>query len=89
MLQKHLHFEGDDTQRILIGNYTNQDTDFRWDGDTNDNLDEVYLARTLSHQLDVYKHIVIYLPDSPDPLAEKGPFHFVLSLLRHRRLQSI
>lgn len=32
------HFEGDAAQRILIGNYSNQDVDFRWDGDTNDNL---------------------------------------------------
>ena len=38
----------------------------------NDNLDEVCLARTLSHQLDVYKHIVIYLPDTPDALTEKA-----------------
>ena len=33
-----LHMDGDVAQRIMIGNYTNQDIDFRWDGDTNDNL---------------------------------------------------
>lgn len=38
----------------------------------NDNLDEAYLARTLSYQLEVYKHIVMHLPDTPDPLAEKA-----------------
>ena len=38
----------------------------------NDNLDETYLARTLSYQLDVYKHIVILLPNAPDPLTIKA-----------------
>jgi predicted acylesterase/phospholipase RssA/CRP-like cAMP-binding protein len=38
----------------------------------NDNLDEVYLAKTLSYQLEVYKHIILLLPETPDPLAEKA-----------------
>ena len=38
----------------------------------NDNLDETYLARTLSYQLDVYKHIILHLPDTPDALSEKA-----------------
>ncbi len=38
----------------------------------NDNLDETYLARTLSYQLDVYKHIIMHLPNMPDPLARKA-----------------
>ncbi|MBN1992837.1 MAG: patatin-like phospholipase family protein [Anaerolineae bacterium] len=38
----------------------------------NDNLDEGYLAKSLSYQVEVYKHIIIILPDTPDPLAEKA-----------------
>lgn len=38
----------------------------------NDNLDEMYLARTLSYQLDVYKHIVILMPNTSDPLTSKA-----------------
>ena len=38
----------------------------------NDNLDETYLAKTLSYQLDVYKHIILHLPDTPDALTEKA-----------------
>jgi NTE family protein len=38
----------------------------------NDNLDEAYLAKSLSYQIEVYKHIIIILPDTLDSLAEKA-----------------
>jgi predicted acylesterase/phospholipase RssA/CRP-like cAMP-binding protein len=38
----------------------------------NDNLDETSLAKTLSYQLDVYKHIVIHVPARPDALSHKA-----------------
>ncbi|MDH3674441.1 MAG: patatin-like phospholipase family protein [Anaerolineae bacterium] len=38
----------------------------------NDNLDENSLAKTLSYQLDVYKHIVIQLSPLPDALSNKA-----------------
>jgi len=38
----------------------------------NDNLDETYLARTLSYQLDVFNHIVIHLDDTPTALTNKA-----------------
>lgn len=38
----------------------------------NDNLDEDYLARSLSYQVEVYKHIVVLLPEQPNPLARKA-----------------
>jgi CRP-like cAMP-binding protein len=38
----------------------------------NDDLDEAYLAKSLSYQIEVYKHIIIVLPDALDPLAEKA-----------------
>jgi predicted acylesterase/phospholipase RssA/CRP-like cAMP-binding protein len=37
-----------------------------------DDLDEAYLAKSLSYQIEVYKHIIIILPDTLDPLAEKA-----------------
>jgi NTE family protein len=38
----------------------------------NENLDEAYLAKSLSYQIEVYRHIIIILPDMLDPLAEKA-----------------
>lgn len=38
----------------------------------NDNLDESYLAKSLSYQIEVFKHIVVLLPDQPDPVAYKA-----------------
>ncbi len=38
----------------------------------NDNLDEAYLAKSLSYQVEVYKHIIIILPEQADPLAQKA-----------------
>jgi NTE family protein len=38
----------------------------------NDNLDESYLAKSLSYQIEVFKHIVVLLPDQPDPVAAKA-----------------
>lgn len=38
----------------------------------NDSLDEAYLAKSLSYQIEVYKHIIIILPPTFDSLAEKA-----------------
>jgi NTE family protein len=38
----------------------------------NDYLDEVYLAKSLSHQVEIYKHVIILVPDQPDPLHSKA-----------------
>jgi predicted acylesterase/phospholipase RssA len=38
----------------------------------NDELDEAYLARSLSHQIEVYKHIIIILPRALDSLTQKA-----------------
>lgn len=38
----------------------------------NDNLDEAYLAKSLSYQVDVYKHVIMLLPNRPDALTEKA-----------------
>ncbi|MFQ5578836.1 MAG: Crp/Fnr family transcriptional regulator, partial [Anaerolineae bacterium] len=36
------------------------------------NLTEASLAESLSHQIEVYKHVVVILPDTPDSLARKA-----------------
>jgi predicted acylesterase/phospholipase RssA len=38
----------------------------------NDDLDAAYLAKSLSYQIEVYKHIIIIVPHILDPLAEKA-----------------
>ncbi|MBN1221000.1 MAG: patatin-like phospholipase family protein [Anaerolineae bacterium] len=38
----------------------------------NDSLDEAALAKSLSYQVEVYKHIIIVVPDTLDSLAEKA-----------------
>ena len=38
----------------------------------NDNLDVSYLAKSLSYQVEVYDHVIILVPETPDPLAEKA-----------------
>lgn len=38
----------------------------------NDHLDEAYLARSLSHQVETFKHIIILVPDQANPLHSKA-----------------
>ena len=38
----------------------------------NDHLDETYLPRSLSHQIEIYKHVIMMIPDMPDPLHVKA-----------------
>ena len=38
----------------------------------NDYVDQSYLAKILSYQIETYKHIVMLVPDSPDPLVRKA-----------------
>jgi predicted acylesterase/phospholipase RssA len=38
----------------------------------NDSLDEAYLAKSLSHQIEVYRHIIVIVPRALDSLAQKA-----------------
>jgi NTE family protein len=38
----------------------------------NEDLTEESLAESLSYQVEVFKHIILILPDQPDPLAQKA-----------------
>lgn len=38
----------------------------------NDYVDQSYLAKILSYQIEKYKHIIMLVPDKPNPLVEKA-----------------